>query len=72
MAKIVEQGNEVKSTGIVTICLNSDAEISTVPTTDQNSGLILNGYGSFEVFSVAFCPKTGSMWMLDSDGWQTI
>lgn len=72
MAKIVEQGNEVKSTGIVTICLNSDNEITSIPTTDKGSGLTLNGYCSFEVFSVAFCAKTGSMWMLDSDGWQVL
>ena len=70
MASIKKQFEDGMVAGWKSIILESDDEVATLPIdTYDASKISLQGYDKFAVGSEAFCPTSGSAFMLTKAGW---
>ncbi len=70
MATIKKQFEDGMVEGWKSIILESDDEISKLPTSiKDNSKTPLQGYDHFAIGSEAFCPSSGNAFMLTEAGW---
>ena len=70
MATIKKQFEDGMVEGWKSIILESDDEISVLPTSvKDDSKTPLQGYDHFAIGSEAFCPTSGNAFMLTEAGW---
>lgn len=70
MASIKKQFEDGMVAGWKSIVLESDDEVTTLPTSiKDDTKMPLQGYNHFAIGSEAFCPSSGSAFMLTEAGW---
>jgi hypothetical protein len=70
MASIKKQFEDGMVAGWKSIVLESDDEVTTLPTSIKDDTKIpLQGYNRFAIGSEAFCPRSGNAFMLTEAGW---
>ena len=70
MAKIKQYGGVGMSSNFASIILKNDDEVKTLPiSTIDASKTPLQNHDKFAVGSEAFCPSTGSVFMLSETDW---
>ena len=70
MATIKQFGGQGLSSNFVSIILESDAEVTTLPINKiELTKTPLQNHNKFSVGSEAFCPSSGNAFMLTEAGW---
>lgn len=73
MASIKKQFEDGMVPGWKSIILESDSEISNLPTSIKDTSKTpLQGYDHFAIGSEAFCPGSGNVFILTETGWVQI
>lgn len=70
MATIKQFGGQGFSSNFVSLILENDAEVTTLPINKVDSTKIpLQNHDKFSVGSEAFCPSSGNAFILTESGW---